>query len=173
MVGSGIFLGPYGVCCDWGVGSSGGVSRGMPVKAAAKPKAGAKLTAKEFERKYGAMVSREFSDVATPRMLRNALSERRPAIEVSEGMLKVWFSNFRSPAGGEKVSSARELNEKYGDVVAELAKTYASGYLLAKALRARDPPVVASDGVVRVWLRRYRVDVPSMNTEQKPEMPVD
>ena len=137
----------------------------------AKP--GAKLTAAEFERKYGAMVSREYSDVATPRMLRNALSERRPAIEVSERMLKVWFSNFRSPAGGEKVSSARELNEKYGDVVAELAKTYASSYLLGKALRARDPPVVASDGVVRVWLRRYRFDVPSMNTASEQEMPVE
>ena len=134
----------------------------------AKP--GAKLTAAEFERKYGAMVRREYSDVATPRMLRNALSERRPAIEVSEGMLKVWFSNFRSPAGGEKVSSARELNEKYGDVVAELAKTYASAFLLSKALKARDPPVVASDGVLRVWLRRYRGDLQSINTASEQEM---
>ena len=116
---------------------------------------------------------REYSDVGTARLLRNALKARVPPIEVSDGVLKVWFSNFRLPAGGEKVSTARELNEKYGDVVAELAKTYASSYLLGKALRARDPPVVASDGVVRVWLRRYRVDVPSMNTEQKPEMPVD
>ena len=146
----------------------------MPVKAAAlKPKAGAKLTAKEFESKYGAMVRCEYGDVATPRMLGNALRARRPAIEVSEGVLKVWFSNSRSPAGGEKVSSALELNEKYRDVVAELAKKHETAYLLGKALRERDPPVVASDGVLRVWLSRYRVDVPSMNTEQKPEMPVD
>ena len=158
------------------MGSSGGVSCGMPVKAAAlKPKAGAKLTAKEFESKHGAMVRREYGeDMPSARTLANALMARKPAIEVPEGVLKQWFANFVAPAGSwEKVSSARELDEKYGDVVAELAKKHETAYLLGKALRKRDPPVVASDGVVRVWLRRYRVDVPSMNTEQKPEMPVD
>ena len=129
-----------------------------------------KLTAAEFERRYGALVNREYSGMGTARLLRNALSERRPPIEVSEGVLKVWFSNFRLPAGGEKVSTARELNEKYGDVVAELAKTYASAFLLSKALKARDPPVVASDGVLKEWLRRYRGDLQSIQTAGELEM---
>ena len=58
-----------------------------------------KLTAAEFERRYGALVNREYSGMGTARLLRNALSERRPPIEVSEGVLKVRFSNFQLPAG--------------------------------------------------------------------------
>ena len=134
------------------------------------PKLRPKLTAAEFERRYGALVNREYSGMGTARLLRNALSERRPPIEVSEGVLKVWFSNFRLPAGGVKVSTARELNEKYGDVVAELAKRYESAFLLSKALKARDPPVVASDGVLKEWLRRYRGDLQSIQTAGELEM---
>ena len=157
--------------------SSGGVSCGMPVKAAAtcKPKAGAKLTAKEFESKHGAMVRREYGeDMPGARTLAKALMARKPAIEVPEGVLKNWFANFVAPAGSwEKVSSARELDEKYGDVVAELAKKHETAYLLGKALRKRDPPVVASDGVVNQWLIKYRVLGSSKNKEETPEMPVE
>ena len=157
------------------VGSSGAVSCGMPVKAAAlKPKAGAKLTAKEFESKYGAMVRCEYGDVATPRMLGNALRARRPAIEVSEGVLKQWFANFVSPAGSwEKVSSARELDERYGHVVAELAKKHETPYLLSKALRKQDPAVVVGKYAVNQWLIKYRVLGSSKNTEETPSMPVE
>ena len=146
----------------------------MPVKAAGlKPKPGAKMTAKEFESKYGATVRRKYGDVATPRMLLNALRAEEPAIKVSEGVLKNWFANHRLPAGAEKVSTALELNEQYGDVVAELVEKHETAYLLGKALRERDPPVVASDGVLRQWLRRYGVDVQSKKAEGKPEMPVE
>ena len=50
-----------------------------------------KLTAAEFERRHGELVMREYSDVGTARLLRNALKARRPPIEVSDGVLKVWF----------------------------------------------------------------------------------
>ena len=164
--------------------SSGGVSCGMPigdwprpVKVAAicKPKAGAKLTAKEFESKHGAMVRREYGDdMPGARTLANALRARRAAIEVSEGVLKQWFANFVSPAGSwEKVSSARELDERYGHVVAELAKKHETPYLLSKALRKRDPPVVASEYAVNQWLIKYRVLGSSKNTEETPSMPVE
>ena len=75
-----------------------------------------RLTAEQFESQYGDTMRREYAEYVTPRTLMRALEHRRPRIPVSEGVLKVWFSKQAAPAGTITVSSAAELNEKYGDL---------------------------------------------------------
>ena len=92
-----------------------------------------RLTAAEFEARYGELVRGEYSELGTPRLLKTALGSRRPAISVSDGLLKVWFSQYRVPPGAVRVGSSAELNEKYGPEVEELAKCHESGYKLMRA----------------------------------------
>ena len=56
-----------------------------------------KLTAALFEEQYGKLVSEDFSWYHSARTLRVALSQRKPPILVTDGMLKVWFAKYRSP----------------------------------------------------------------------------
>jgi hypothetical protein len=53
-----------------------------------------KLTAFEFNRRYGAMVRRKYSTYKTPRLLRRALARRIPPIIVTDGVLKHWYSKY-------------------------------------------------------------------------------
>ena len=129
-----------------------------------------KLTADAFESQYGKLVTREYSQCGTARVLNNALKARKPPILVSDAMLKVWFGKYRLPPGGVKVSSAQELNERFGEEVVELEKKNGTAYLLSKALKARNPPVLAPDGVCRQWLLRYRGELQTINTGGELEM---
>ena len=55
-----------------------------------------KLTAVVFQERYGDLVSELFSQYTTARTLRVALSERKPPIIVTDGMLKMWYHGFHS-----------------------------------------------------------------------------
>ena len=47
------------------------------------------------------------------------------------------------------ISSASELQEKYGCIATLLAKEHATAYKLCKALRTRQPAIHVSDGIAK------------------------
>ena len=114
-----------------------------------------KLTAAEFQQRYGDLVAQEYADYTTPRTLSKALEKRKPPIFVTDGVLRNWFANCRIPADAVKVSSALDLNEKCGTFLGALAANNSSAFLLGRALKTRTPPVYATDGVLKEWFRRY------------------
>ena len=119
-----------------------------------------KLTAALFQERYGSVVSEHFAQYTTARTLRVALSQRKPPIIVTDGMLKVWFANFRLPSGAVSVSSAEELDRRYGDILPALAAHNPSPFRLQRCLKTRDPPLYVPDGVLKQWFARCFDAVP-------------
>ena len=56
----------------------------------------AQLSAALFQQRYGDLVSEHFAQYTTAHTLRVALSQRKPPIIVTDGMLKVWYHGFHS-----------------------------------------------------------------------------
>ena len=114
-----------------------------------------KLTAALFNERYGAVVSEHFAQHTTAYTLRVALSQRKPPIIVTDGMLKLWFAKYRLPSDAVTVDSLEELHSKYGDVLPSLAAQHPTAYRLNKVLKERTPPLYVSEEVLKRWLRRY------------------
>ena len=114
-----------------------------------------KLTAALFHELYGNLVSEHFAEYTTARTLRVALSQRKPPIIVTDGMLKIWFAKFRLPSDAVTVSSAEELHRRYGDILPALAVQNPTSYRLMRVLKARTPPLYVSDAVLKQWFLRY------------------
>ena len=95
-----------------------------------------KLTAALFQELYGDLVSEHFAEYTTARTLRVALSQRKPPIIVTDGMLKHWFAKYRLPSYAVTVSSAEELHTRYGDVLPAIAAQNPTAYRLMKVLKA-------------------------------------
>ena len=71
-----------------------------------------KLTAAEFNRRYGSLVRRKYSKCRTARILRLVLARRVPPIFVTDGVLKYWFQKYvrrRSRSSFPSSSSVQEL----------------------------------------------------------------
>ena len=87
----------------------------------------------------------------------NLLKQRR--IAVSEQSVKTWWKAHRqSPdEAGIRVLSAEELDRVHGDCIRErnLAQSHPTAYLLCKALRLLEPPLLVSDSIAGRWLREY------------------
>ena len=126
----------------------------QPVSAAGMPPQG-KLTAALFQEQYGNLVSEHFAQYTTARTLRVALSQRKPPIIVTDGMLKTWFASFRVSSDAVTVSSADELDRTYGDILPALAAQNPTSYRLMRVLKGLTPPLCVSDGVLRQWFLRY------------------
>ena len=114
-----------------------------------------KLTAALFHARYGNLVSEHFAQHTTAHTLRIALSQRKPPIVVTDGMLKLWFAKYRLPDDAVTVDSLEELHSRYGDVLLPLAAQNPTAYRLNKVLRERTPPLYVSEEVLKRWLRRY------------------
>ena len=108
-----------------------------------------KLTAKLFQERYGDLVSEHFSQYTTAYTLRVALSQRKPPIIVTDGMLKIWFAKFRLASDAVTVSSAEELNTRYGDFLPAFAAPNHSAYRLMRVLKGRTPPLYVSEEVLK------------------------
>ena len=113
------------------------------------------LTAAMFHERYGELVSEHFAQHTTAYTLRIALSQRRPPIIVTDGMLKLWFAKYRLPSDAVTVPSAEELHTRYGDVLPALAAQKPTAYRLNKVLKERTPPLYVSEDVLKRWLLRY------------------
>ena len=72
----------------------------------------AKLTAAVFQERYGDLVSEHFSQYTTARTLRVALSNHKPPIIVTDGMLKMWYHGFHSASRPPAVHWGSESNTK-------------------------------------------------------------
>ena len=108
-----------------------------------------KLTAALFHELYGNLVSEHFAEYTTARTLRAALSQRKPPTIVTDGMLKNWFAQFRSPSDAVTVLSAEELHRRYGDLLPALAAQNPTAHRLRRVLKARAPPLYVSDAVLK------------------------
>ena len=113
-----------------------------------------KLTAALFHERYGELVSEHFAQHTTAYTLRIALSQRKPPIIVTDGMLKLWFAKYRLPSDAVTVDSLEELHSRYGDVLPSLAAQHPTAYRLNKVLKERTPPLYVSEEVLKRWLRR-------------------
>ena len=95
-----------------------------------------KLTAALFHERYGELVSEHFAQHTTAYTLRIALSQRRPPIIVTDGMLKLWFAKYRVPSDAVTVESVEELHTRYGDVLPAIAAQNSSPYRLTEVRKA-------------------------------------
>ena len=89
-----------------------------------------KLTSALFQERYADLVAREHDTCTTAHTLKGALEARRPPIKVSAALLKVWFGKYRLQDGAVTVSSAVELQEKYGSILVDLAASHPSAFRL-------------------------------------------
>ena len=87
--------------------------------------------------------------------MHSALSRREPPIDVSMAAVKTWWQKYKHGVIQYSVSNAKDLHDKYGDIVKSLAVSNSSAYLLVKALRNREPAVYISDAVARQWLKQH------------------
>ena len=67
----------------------------------------------------------------------------------------IWFAKFRLPSDALTVSSAEELHTRFGDILPALAAQNPTAYRLTRVLKARTPPLYASDAVLKQWFQRY------------------
>ena len=114
-----------------------------------------KLTAELFHERYGELVSEHFAQHTTAYTLRIALSQRKPPIIVTDGMLKLWFAKYRLPADAITVDSLEELHSGYGEVLPALAAQNPTVYRLNRVLKERTPPLYVSEEVLKRWFLRY------------------
>ena len=115
----------------------------------------AAITAQQFEKRYGAMCRAEYPDLGG-RALVTALAKRQPPIVVSFGVLEQWIKRkSMKPADAITVSSAEELQEKYGALVKGLVVLHPTAYKLCQALRSQSPAVYCSDGIAKQWMKKY------------------
>ena len=75
------------------------------------------LTATELREQYGSLLLEPpFCEAPSPYLLHQALGQKRPPVKVSYAAVRTWWNKYR--VGGEQsVQSAKELDEKYGDVL--------------------------------------------------------
>ena len=78
----------------------------------------ATITAAQFEKRYGSLVRAEYAEYTGYGALCTALAARQPAIDVPHGVLIQWLKRKSiKPADAITVSSADDLQDKYGDLV--------------------------------------------------------
>ena len=124
-----------------------------------KSAASKKISADDFERKYGKMVRERYPECTTARRLFNTMQSRINSTQFSltEGLLKQWFLKYGHVKGSSgdvhtasiSISGRAELEAKYGEILPSLADSHPSAYRLCKALRQLTPPVLVTDGVAK------------------------
>ena len=115
----------------------------------------AKITEPQFEKRYGSLVRAEYADL-NDRALLTALAARQPPIVVSRGVLQAWMKRRSiKPADAITVSSADQLQEKYGAVVKSLVVQHPTAYKPCQALKSQTPAIYCSDGIAKGWFKKY------------------
>ena len=117
-----------------------------------------KFTADEFEKKYGNLVREQYGQCGTAFKLDKALRAHKPAICITQGILKQWYLKYGSagPEGHSASSSGQavcaaisiscraELQEKYGDILQSMADENPTAYRLCAALKKMSPSVLVA-----------------------------
>ena len=128
-------------------------------KAKAKPcpaRHAKSLSAVELEERYGAVLAAPpYAEMKSAYLLHRALVLAHPAVAFGYPACRIWWTKHRVMAGGIRLSSSREVEEKYGAVLREETMTDASVFMFQKALEARSPPLLVSEEVAKGWLREH------------------
>ena len=69
-------------------------------------------------------------------------------------VLRVWYLQVPSEPG-IRLHSAEDLESGFGDRIRHLGQEHPTGFLLCKALRRLESPVLVSDAIAGRWLRVY------------------
>ena len=107
-----------------------------------------KFSADDFEKKYGKLVREKYAEFGTAHRLDKALRAHKPAICVTQGLLKQWFLKYGSAVAEGKsdsstgqpasaaisIESRAELEQKFGDVLQSMADEHPTAYRLRAAM---------------------------------------
>jgi hypothetical protein len=108
------------------------------------------LTCEEVEDLHGEMLrTPPFSEAPTPYLLHTALTTKRPPVRVSQKVVAQWWRIHR-PSAEQQVRNAQDFDTRYGEHARALQPFPSSAYRLCAALRARDPPIFVSDGILLI-----------------------
>ena len=100
------------------------------------------LNARELQEQYGELLCQPpYQQCSTGYLLQQALASRQPPIPVSVQVATVWLMTYRVPEGAQTVSSAQDLEERYGDTIRHLGLEYPSAYKFCRALREMEVPL--------------------------------
>ena len=122
-------------------------------KRPASQPASKRMTAAELQRLHGGLLATAPYVDLSPYRLVKALAEQ--GIIITEPLARMWASKYRTPAGAERMESADELEERYGDDARRLVAGDMTAYKLCVAFRRRSPKVFMSDSVAKAWLAKY------------------
>ena len=86
---------------------------------------------------------------------RQALTKRNPPIRLNEGAAKHWWKHYRQGQSANGVTSAQELEDKYGAIVRRLAVENRTAHKLVSALKKLDTPLHVTEGIAKQWLLKY------------------
>ena len=132
-----------------------------------------KCSADDFEKKYGKLVREKYAEYGTAFKLDKALRAHKPAICMTQGLLKQWFLKYGGAATGGnaasssgqavsaaiRITSRAELQQKFGDVLQSMADEHPTAYRLRAALVKMSPSVLVSDGVAKEWFKHHRSEL--------------
>ena len=101
-----------------------------------------------------------YCDAASPYFLHKALVEREPPVNVTYSSVKEWWKQYREglvegASVGDSRMTALRFEEQYGERVRPLVPSNRTAYKLARAMATLNPPVFASDGVLKQWIHKY------------------
>ena len=65
-----------------------------------------RFSADDFEKKYGKLVREKYAEYGTAFKLDKALRAHKPAICMTQGLLKQWFSKYGGAAGEGNAANA-------------------------------------------------------------------
>ena len=109
------------------------------------------------------MIRAEYPDLGYG-ALQTALAGRQPPIVVSHGALRQWVKRRVKSADAITVSSADDLQEKYGALVKSLVLENATAYEVCQALRSQTPPISCTDGIAKGWFKKYGASLKCIDT---------
>ena len=115
------------------------------------------MTSQQLAERYGGVLVYEpYVSMTSAWYLHKVLREREPPVPVKYATVLYWYEQkWQEDAVGHSASSARDCEEKYGDVARELVGAHPTAYKLQRALAARASPIHVSDGVLKQWVKVY------------------
>ena len=128
----------------------------------------ASLSAAVLETRYGTELAQ--NPGLGHDVLLKVLLERYPRINVTGGAVREWIKRYRLPEGAVRITSAAELDEKYGQVARTVAAENHSPFLLDKALRIQTPPQHVSEAALKTWLSKYTEGTKRIDTHGHLEL---
>ena len=123
-----------------------------------------KISADDFEKQYGKLVREKYAEYGTAYKLDKALRAHKPAICMTQGLLKQWLLKYGSAAAegnaaSISITSRAELEQRFGDVLQRMADEHPTAYRLRAALEKMSPSVLVTAGIAKEWFKHNRSEL--------------